>query len=42
MYRFYLTAYRLRKITAAEVWQTADDGRITAPEALKICGVRPK
>lgn len=42
MYRFYLTAYRLRKITAADVWQAADSGRITAAEALKICGVRPK
>lgn len=42
MYNFLRTAYRLRRITAAEVWAAADDGKITAQEAAKICGARPK
>nr|DAG76062.1 MAG TPA: hypothetical protein [Bacteriophage sp.]DAP13270.1 MAG TPA: hypothetical protein [Caudoviricetes sp.] len=29
-------------LSRPEWLQAADDGRITAVEALKICGVRPK
>lgn len=41
MYLFLLTAYRSRRITAAQVWQKADDGVITATQAMSICGPRP-
>lgn len=33
--------YKLRKITAAQVWQYADDRKITEAEAITICGPRP-
>lgn len=34
--------YDLHKITAEQVWEYADAGVITAEEAAKICGARPK
>lgn len=34
--------YKLRKITAADVWAYVDDGVITAQEAVLICGPRPQ
>lgn len=42
MYRILLLKYRSHKITAAEVWEYADAGKITADEAVRICGPRPK
>ena len=35
--QFYRTMYRMKKITAAGVWEKVDEG-----EALRICGPRPK
>ncbi len=34
--------YRRHEITAARVWQYADEGTITAAQAMSICGPRPK
>ena len=33
---------RRHEITAADVWAYADAGKITAAQALLICGPRPK
>ena len=33
--------YRMRKITAAQLWEKVDAGLLTAEDALKICGPRP-
>ena len=41
-YNIIRNAYRLRKITAADVWSYVDGGELTASEATKICGPRPK
>ena len=41
-YNLIRTKYRLRRITAAEVWAYADEGTITEDEAVRICGARPK
>lgn len=41
-YNIIRTLYRLRKITAADVWSYVDGGELTASEAIKICGPRPK
>ena len=41
MYLFLLTAYRSRRITAAQVWENADKGVITAAQAASICGPSP-
>lgn len=41
MYLFLLMAYRSHRITAAQVWQKADEGVITAAQATSICGPRP-
>lgn len=42
MYKFLKTAYRLGRITAAEVWAAADAKKITPAEAAAICGARPR
>lgn len=42
MFKFIRSMYLLHKITAADVWKLADEGKITAEEAEKICGPRPK
>ena len=34
--------YKRHEITAAKVWEYADDGKITIAQALSICGPRPK
>ena len=34
--------YKRGEITAARVWEYADEGKITAKQALLICGPRPK
>ena len=41
MYNFLRTQYRLRKVTVAQVWEAADEGKITAEQAVTICGPRP-
>lgn len=41
MFKFVKLRYQLKKITAAQVWEYADNGTITAEEATKICGPRP-
>lgn len=33
--------YDLRRITAAQVWEYADNGYITEEQAARICGARP-
>lgn len=42
MFAFIKLRYRLHKITAADVWAYADDGKITEAEAILICGPRPQ
>lgn len=42
MYQFLRLQYRLKRITAADVWRHADDGDITEAQAAAICGPRPK
>lgn len=34
--------YRMKKITAAGVWEKVDEGELTKAQALRICGPRPK
>lgn len=34
--------YRMKKITAEQIWERVDSGAISAEEAVKICGPRPK
>lgn len=41
MYEVVRTLYRLKRLTAAQVWAKADAGDITAEEAARICGARP-
>lgn len=38
----WLLLYRMKKITAAQIWKRVDSGAISAEEAVKICGPRPK
>lgn len=33
--------YRMKRITAAQIWEKVNTGAISAEEALKICGPRP-
>ena len=40
-YNMIRMQYRLKKITAADVWAYADDGVITETQANSICGPRP-
>jgi len=42
MEKFIRLRYSMGRITAAEVWAYADAGKITAEQALLICGPRPK
>lgn len=41
-YNFYRNMYRMKRITAADVWEAADNGEITTDEAVTICGPRPQ
>lgn len=41
-YQLIKTMYRIRRITAAQVWEYADAGEITEAQAVSICGPRPK
>lgn len=40
-YQLIRNMYRLHRITAAQVWEYADNGDITEAQALMICGPRP-
>lgn len=40
-YSFIRTMYRLKKITAAQVWGYVDSGAISEEQAASICGPRP-
>lgn len=40
--QFYRTMYRMKKITAAGVWEKVDEGELTKAQALRICSPRPK
>ena len=42
MYTIIKAKYRRHEITAAQVWEYADAGKITEAQALSICGPRPK
>ena len=42
MYLIIKGKYKRHEITAAQVWAYADDGTITAAQAMSICGPRPK
>ena len=37
----WLLLYRMKKITAAQIWEKVDAGLIDEAEAVKICGPRP-
>ena len=37
----WLLLYRMKKITAAQIWEKVDAGVISAEVALRICGPRP-
>lgn len=41
MYKFIKQMYGAGKLSAADVWRYADDGKITTLEAALICGGRP-
>ena len=42
MYAISTGKFRRHEITAAQVWEYADEGKITAAQAMSICGPRPK
>jgi hypothetical protein len=42
MYTIIKGKYKRHEITAAQVWEYADAGKITAAQAMSICGPRPK
>lgn len=42
IYQIIRGKYRRHEITAAHVWEYADAGKITAAQAMSICGPRPK
>lgn len=41
MYTIIKNKYQAHKITAVQVWEYADAGKITEAQALLICGPRP-
>ena len=42
LYTIIKNKYRRHEITAAQVWEYADAGKITETQAMQICGPRPK
>lgn len=42
MYTIIRNKYKRHEITAYDVWAYVDEGVITATQATKICGPRPK
>lgn len=41
MFALIKLKYRMRQLTAAQVWAFVDDHMITAAQAVSICGPRP-
>lgn len=41
-YTIIKNKYKRHEITAAQVWEYADAGKITEAQAMSICGPRPK
>lgn len=41
MYQIIKTLYQTGKLTAKQVWDYADSGKITVRQAAEICGARP-
>lgn len=42
LYQIIRGKYKRHEITAAQVWECADEGKITLQQAFAICGPRPK
>ena len=42
MYKFIKMRYDRGEMTALEVWEKADAGKITEAQATSICGPRPE
>lgn len=42
IFQFIKGKYKRHEITAAQVWEYADEGKITVTQAMSICGPRPK
>ena len=42
LYTIIKNKYRRHEITAEQVWEYADAGKITEAQAMQICGPRPK
>lgn len=42
MYEVIKILFAQKKLTAAEVWERANAGTITAEQAASICGAKPK
>lgn len=42
MYTIIKNKYKRHEITAVQVWEYADAGKITEAQAMQICGPRPK
>lgn len=41
MFALIRLKYRMKQITAVDVWAYADNGVITSSQAILICGPRP-
>ena len=42
LYAIIKNKYKRHEITAAQVWEYADAGKITEAQAMSICGPRPR
>lgn len=42
LYMIIKNKYKNHEITAKQVWDYADEGKITEAQAMSICGPRPK
>ena len=42
MYTIIKNKYKRHEITAVQVWEYADAGKITEAQAMQTCGPRPK
>lgn len=40
-FNFIRTQYHMHKLTAAQVWEAVEAGRITEEQAVTICGPKP-
>lgn len=41
MEAFYKMMYRMKRISASQIWDKVDAGELTKDQALRICGPRP-